>query len=163
MRRRFDPDEVGRLKRDSPADLAISGPTLAAHAFAAGLVDEVQVFLVPLVLAGGLCYWPDTRTPLVVLVDGGTMSSAELLAAALQDRNRAVLVGSRTFGKGTVQMPSEQPDGSVAELTVGYYATPSGRTVDEERPVEPDLPVEAGEDAQEKARTVLDGLAAGPG
>ncbi|WP_435884133.1 S41 family peptidase [Streptomyces xiamenensis] len=105
----------------------------------------------------------DTRTPLVVLVDGGTMSSAELLAAALQDRNRAVLVGSRTFGKGTVQMPSEQPDGSVAELTVGYYATPSGRTVDEERPVEPDLPVDAGEDAEEKARTVLDGLAAGPG
>jgi carboxyl-terminal processing protease len=105
----------------------------------------------------------DTRTPLVVLVDGGTMSSAELLAAALQDRNRAVLVGSRTFGKGTVQMPSEQPDGSVAELTVGYYATPSGRTVDEERPVEPDLPVGAGEDAEEKARTVLDGLATGPG
>ncbi|WP_104530937.1 S41 family peptidase, partial [Streptomyces specialis] len=89
----------------------------------------------------------DTATPLVVLVDGGTMSSAEMLTGALQDRNRAVIVGSRTFGKGTVQMPSEQPDGSVAELTVGHYATPSGRTVDDDGIV-PDLVVEPGEDAE---------------
>ncbi|MDT0343019.1 S41 family peptidase [Streptomyces litchfieldiae] len=102
----------------------------------------------------------DTATPLVVLVDGGTMSSAELLTGALQERNRAVIVGSRTFGKGTVQMPSEQPDGSVAELTVGHYATPSGRTVDDGGIV-PDLVVDAGEDAEAEARTVLDGLAAG--
>ena len=55
------------------------------------------------------------------------MSAAELLTGALQDRGRAVVVGSRTFGKGSVQMPSELPDGSVAELTVGHYRTPSGR------------------------------------
>jgi carboxyl-terminal processing protease len=102
----------------------------------------------------------DTVTPLVVLVDGGTMSSAEMLTGALQDRNRAVVVGSRTFGKGSVQMPSEQPDGSVAELTVGHYVTPSGRTVDDDGIV-PDLVVESGEDAVATARTVLDGLAAG--
>ena len=46
---------------------------------------------------------------MVVLVDGGTMSAAELLTGALQDRGRAVIVGSRTFGKGSVQMPSELP------------------------------------------------------
>ncbi|UED86045.1 S41 family peptidase [Streptomyces profundus] len=102
----------------------------------------------------------DTGTPLVVLVDGGTMSSAEMLTGALQDRNRAVIVGARTFGKGTVQMPSEQPDGSVAELTVGHYVTPSGRTVDEDGIV-PDLVVGAGQDAEEEARTVLGGLDAG--
>ena len=77
LNRRFDPAEVARLKRDSAADLAISGPTLAQHAFAAGLVDEVQVFLVPLVLAGGLSYWPTTRTPLVLRderrFDGGVV------------------------------------------------------------------------------------------
>ncbi|WP_326596927.1 S41 family peptidase [Streptomyces sp. NBC_01803] len=101
----------------------------------------------------------DTAMPLVVLVDGGTMSSAEMLTGALQDRNRAVIVGSRTFGKGTVQMPSEQPDGSVAELTVGHYATPSGRTVDDDGIV-PDLVVEPGEDAEAEARIVLGGLAA---
>ncbi|RKN39810.1 S41 family peptidase [Streptomyces hoynatensis] len=102
----------------------------------------------------------DTGTPLVVLVDGGTMSSAEMVTGALQDRGRAVVVGSRTFGKGTVQMPSEQPDGSVAELTVGHYATPLGRTVDEDGIV-PDLVVAPGEDAQARARTVLGGLAGG--
>ena len=58
------------------------------------------------------------------------MSAAELLTGALQDRGRAVVVGSRTFGKGSVQMPSRLPDGSVAELTVGHYRTPSGRGVD---------------------------------
>lgn len=99
----------------------------------------------------------DTDTPLVVLVDGGTMSSAEMLAGALQDRNRAVIVGSRTFGKGTVQMPSEQPDGSVAELTVGHYATPKGRTIDEDG-LAPDLVVPPGRDAEAAGRTVLAGM-----
>ncbi len=102
----------------------------------------------------------DTATPLVVLVDGGTMSSAELVTGALQDRGRAVVVGTRTFGKGTVQMPSTQPDGSVAELTVGHYATPSGRVVDEGG-LEPDLAVEPGDDPLARALTVLDGLGAG--
>ncbi|MDT0267847.1 S41 family peptidase [Streptomyces sp. DSM 44915] len=99
----------------------------------------------------------DTDTPLVVLVDGGTMSSAEMFTGALQDRNRAVTVGQRTFGKGTVQMPSEQPDGSVAELTVGHYVTPSGRTVDQDGIV-PDLVVSPGADPLAEAGTVLDGL-----
>jgi carboxyl-terminal processing protease len=95
------------------------------------------------------------KRSLVVLVDGGTMSAAELLAGALQDRGRAVIVGSRTFGKGSVQMPSELPDGSVAELTVGHYRTPAGRTVDGEG-ITPDLPVRSG--AEERARRVLSGL-----
>ncbi|MCB5911002.1 S41 family peptidase [Streptomyces pinistramenti] len=100
----------------------------------------------------------DTRIPLVVLVDGGTMSAAELLAGALQDRGRAVVVGSPTFGKGSVQMPSELPDGSVAELTVGHYRTPAGRAVDG-RGITPDLM--AGDGAEERARTVLSGLGGG--
>ncbi|GFE16603.1 peptidase S41 [Streptomyces glebosus] len=100
----------------------------------------------------------NTDLPLVVLVDGGTMSAAELLAGALQDRGRAVLVGSPTFGKGAVQMPSELPDGSVAELTVGHYRTPSGRTVDESG-LTPDLVVGGG--AEKRARTVLSGLGGG--
>ncbi|MEV0252687.1 S41 family peptidase [Streptomyces sp. NPDC050732] len=97
----------------------------------------------------------DTDRPVVALVDGGTMSAAELLTGALQDRGRAVVVGSRTFGKGAVQMPSRLPDGSVAELTVGHYRTPSGRAVDG-RGITPDL--EADERAEERAETVLTGL-----
>lgn len=102
----------------------------------------------------------DTTTPLVVLTDGGTMSAAELLTGALQDRGRAVVVGARTFGKGSVQMPSTLPDGSAAELTVGHYRTPAGRTVDR-RGIEPDLPLPAGTDphgAVRAAETVLSGL-----
>ncbi|MCK7623917.1 S41 family peptidase [Streptomyces sp. RS10V-4] len=100
----------------------------------------------------------DTRTPLVVLVDGGTMSAAELLSGALQDRGRAVVVGTPTFGKGSVQMPRTLPDGSVAELTVGHYRTPSGRAVDGAG-ITPD--VLAGERAEKRARTVLSGLGTG--
>ncbi|MFG2311743.1 S41 family peptidase [Streptomyces sp. NPDC048566] len=97
----------------------------------------------------------DTARPLVALVDGGTMSAAELLTGALQDRGRAVVVGSRTFGKGSVQMPSRLPDGSVAELTVGHYRTPAGRSVDG-RGITPDL--EADKQPLERAETVLSGL-----
>lgn len=100
----------------------------------------------------------NTRLPLVVLVDGGTMSAAELLTGALQDRGRAIVVGSPTFGKGSVQMPSKLPDGSVAELTVGHYRTPSGRTVDGDG-ITPDLVVE--DHAEKRARTVLSGLGTG--
>ncbi|TJZ56064.1 PDZ domain-containing protein [Streptomyces piniterrae] len=100
----------------------------------------------------------DTRIPLVVLVDGGTMSAGELLAGALQDRGRAIVVGSPTFGKGSVQMPTELPDGSVAELTVGHYRTPSGRAVDGHG-ITPDLIVDGG--AEKRARTVLSGLGTG--
>ncbi|MGW0581671.1 S41 family peptidase [Streptomyces sp. NPDC002920] len=97
----------------------------------------------------------DTTRPLVALVDGGTMSAAELLTGALQDRGRAVVVGSRTFGKGSVQMPTRLPDGSVAELTVGHYRTPSGRTVDG-KGITPDL--ETTDQVLERAETVLGGL-----
>lgn len=99
----------------------------------------------------------DTAVPLVVLVDGGTMSAAEMLAGALQDRGRAVVVGSRTFGKGSVQMPSTLPDGSVAELTVGHYRLPDGRSVDGQG-IEPDVQVTGGDDALASARSVMAGL-----
>ncbi|MET9052657.1 S41 family peptidase [Streptomyces rhizosphaericola] len=100
----------------------------------------------------------DTERPVVVLVDGGTMSAAELLTGALQDRGRAVTVGSRTFGKGSVQMPSELADGAVAELTVGHYRTPAGRSV-EGTGITPDLV--APDRAQQRAETVLSGLGGG--
>ncbi|MEV4614047.1 S41 family peptidase [Kitasatospora sp. NPDC049258] len=99
----------------------------------------------------------DTATPLVVLVDGGTMSAAELLAGALQDRCRAVLVGARTFGKGAVQQPSRLADGSVLELTVGRYTTPSGRSPDGVGLL-PDVPAQPGDDPAQLALRVLGGL-----
>lgn len=63
LRTRFDPDEVARLK-EGEADLNVFGPTLAAHAFAAGLVDEVQVVVVPHLVGSGLAWFPGGSTPL---------------------------------------------------------------------------------------------------
>ncbi|ATW48753.1 S41 family peptidase [Streptomyces peucetius] len=100
----------------------------------------------------------DTERPVVTLVDAGTMSAAELVTGALKDRGRAVTVGTRTFGKGSVQMPSKLPDGSVAELTVGHYRTPSGHSVDG-KGIAPDLV--APEGAEKRAQTVLSGLGGG--
>ncbi|MFE9253051.1 S41 family peptidase [Streptomyces sp. NPDC007088] len=95
---------------------------------------------------------PDARRPVVALVDAGTMSAAELLTGALQDRGRAVVVGERTFGKGSVQQPEPLPDGGAAERTVGHWRTPAGRDVDGTGLV-PDVP-----GGDEQARTVLSGL-----
>lgn len=107
----------------------------------------------------------DTGIPLVVLVDGGTASAAEIVAAALQDRGRAVLIGSRTFGKGSVQAPSRLSDGSALELTVGHYLTPAGRSLDGVG-VEPDVevaPNAAGSVLEQRAVEVLSGLTADAG
>jgi carboxyl-terminal processing protease len=88
----------------------------------------------------------DTTTPLVVLVDGGTASAAEVVAGALQDRNRAFVVGARTYGKGSVQQPLVLSDGSALEVTVARYYTPSGRSLDGIG-ITPDVDLPAGYDA----------------
>lgn len=159
-------DQVRDAVREAPAD---GGIVLDLRGNSGGLVAEA-VTTASVFLDGGLVATydvdgsqqalhaepgGDTTRALVALVDGGTMSAAELLTGALQDRGRAVVVGSRTFGKGSVQMPSRLPDGAVAELTVGHYRTPSGRGVDG-RGITPDL--EADEGALRQAETVLGGL-----
>jgi len=104
----------------------------------------------------------NTTVPLVVLVDDGTASAAEVVAGALQDRNRAVIVGSRTFGKGSVQEPSTLSDGSAIELTVGRYLLPSGRSLDGVG-IDPDVLVTGkvgSASAEQRALEVLRGLVA---
>lgn len=64
LRRSFDPAEVRALKARATADLNVSGPDLAGHAFAAGLVDEVQLYLVPEVIGAGRSFYPRTRLSL---------------------------------------------------------------------------------------------------
>ncbi|SEL61822.1 S41 family peptidase [Streptacidiphilus jiangxiensis] len=107
----------------------------------------------------------DTATPLVVLVDGGTMSAAELVTGALRDRGRAVVVGGPTFGKGAVQAPQALSDGVVQEHTVGHYLTPSGTSPDGQG-IQPDIavpPDASAQTAEDTALTVLDDLSGGDG
>lgn len=73
--------------------------------------------------------------PIVVLVDETSASASEILAGAIQDNDRGMIIGRRTFGKGLVQVPIEFPDGSQLRLTTARYYTPSGRCV--QKPYKP--------------------------
>ena len=86
----------------------------------------------------------DTQTPLVILVNGGSASASEIVSGALQDHKRAVVVGNKTFGKGSVQvvMPISQTE--ALRLTIARYYLPSGRTI-QAVGVTPDVEVSFGE------------------
>ena len=71
----------------------------------------------------------DSVMPLVVLVSGGTASSSEIVSGALQDLDRAVILGMRTYGKGLVQMPVDLPYNGLLKLTTNKYYIPSGRCI----------------------------------
>jgi carboxyl-terminal processing protease len=78
--------------------------------------------------------------PLVVLVNGGSASAAEIVAGALQDHARGLIVGTPTFGKGSVQTVIELEDGSGLKLTIARYFTPKGRSI-QEQGIQPDVVV----------------------
>ena len=81
--------------------------------------------------------------PLVILVNGGSASASEIVAGALQDHRRAIIMGSQTFGKGSVQTIIPIDDASALKLTTALYYTPAGRSIQAEGII-PDIPLERG-------------------
>lgn len=71
----------------------------------------------------------DTEIPLAILIDGNTASSSEIVAGSMQDLDRAVIVGERSFGKGLVQSTRPLPYGDIMKITTGRYYIPSGRLI----------------------------------
>lgn len=98
-----------------------------------------------------------TSVPVIALVDQGTASAAEILAAALHDHGRAKLVGTQTYGKGTVQTFYDLDDGSGLKLTTARYLTPKGNSL-ESKGIAPDVKVDAF-----AAEEIVGGAGAGSG
>ena len=92
--------------------------------------------------------------PLVVLINGGSASASEIVAGAIQDHKRGKIMGTQSFGKGTIQTLLPLSDGSAVKITVARYFTPSGRSI-QAKGISPDIIVEETKDGpKEKSATI---------
>jgi len=91
------------------------------------------------------------KVPMVVLVDGGTASASEIVAGALQDHKRAVVMGAQTFGKGSVQTILPIGNNAGLKLTTARYYTPAGRSI-QAKGIEPDINVDDGRESPNRIR-----------
>jgi carboxyl-terminal processing protease len=142
---------IGRLRKEA-GDGGLKGVVLDLRDNGGGLLDEAidvaDVFLASArggeVVDEARAARPGTRSrlPLVVLVNRASASASEVVAGALQDHGRALIVGERTYGKGSVQAPFELGDGSLLKLTIALYYTPHDRLI-QASGVTPDVHVKA--------------------
>ncbi|MEO7804329.1 MAG: S41 family peptidase [Actinomycetota bacterium] len=101
----------------------------------------------------------ETKSPLVVLVDEGSASASEIVAGAIQDRGRGFIVGTRTYGKGSVQEHFLLSDGSAVKLTIASYFTPNGRSIGG-KGITPDIEVVETSSQIPRAQQILAGVLA---
>lgn len=154
------------LKELTPKDGAIKGLVLDLRNNPGGLLQEA-VSVSDTFLSSGLIVYTKGRAqgqdmtfsakapktqpdyPMIILVNGGSASASEIVAGALQDHKRAIVLGTQTFGKGSVQTIIPLPDGSALRLTTSKYYTPSGRSI-QAKGIEPDIVVGTDVDAHIK-------------
>lgn len=170
MRLRDFPENATREIKDALAELrkqggksGLRGVVLDLRDNGGGLLDEaigiVDVFVAEGVIVrtrgrrGAIidearAHRPGTESdlPLVVLVNKASASASEIVAGALQDHGRALIIGERTYGKGSVQAPFELDDGSLLKLTTALYYTPADRLI-QASGIMPDVHVGAGDPA----------------
>ena len=148
-------ETIKALKKLQSGPEPLRGLILDLRSNPGGLLDQA-VNVADLFLKDGLIVFTKGRTeqqnmkfkaqksvlvgnyPVVVLVNGGSASASEILAGALQDHRRALILGTRTFGKASVQTIIPFPDGSGLRLTTARYYTPSGRSIQAEG-IKPDV------------------------
>ncbi|MCL4557413.1 MAG: S41 family peptidase [Deltaproteobacteria bacterium] len=125
--------------RNNPGGLLNQAVDVASYFIKSGLIVYTKGRLPNQQLkfnADGKDVEPDY--PMVVLINGGTASASEIVAGALQDHNRAIIVGTPSFGKGSVQTIIPLDDGSALRLTTALYYTPNGKSIQAEG-IQPDI------------------------
>jgi len=149
-------DAIEQLKKDN--DGTLNGLVLDLRNNPGGLLNAAVDVSDSFITKGMIVYTdgriPDSKqeftakprdilkgAPLVVLVNGGSASASEIVAGALQDHHRAVILGTKTFGKGSVQTVMPLTDNTAVKMTTARYFTPSGRSIQAEGIV-PDIIVE---------------------
>ena len=156
MRWRIRPEELDRLRKtqlelltQASAQLNPGGVLQGAVEMADGFLDDGLIVstrgrnsAMQMEFKAHPGQWL-SDIPLLVLVDRGTASASEVLAGALQDHGRALIVGERTFGKGSVQSVLPLRNGNGIKLTTARYFTPSGRSIQAEG-IRPDIAYEGG-------------------